>query len=191
MSLEMVPPSQVLAVWRDTVRRAPCDADAWQGLGIAFEAHGQFLRALEAFRQAAQFGAPRGQIEQAIGLLFLRHGFLEQAEAAFRAAGADPSQAADAHFNLGVVLLRRERYGEACAAFESFVAAERSNPAGHAYHGLALLALQRPAEAVVAFSRAHSCEPAYMADRRDLLRAWDTALSALCDAVDPPRASAH
>lgn len=110
-----------LALWGDVIVTAPRNARAWVNYGLALEASGDRLRALEAHANAVAIEPVYPFARNNYGLALLHAGRISDAIHEFELAIEQSPRVAAAHFNRANALLALGRVEDAIAGFETAV----------------------------------------------------------------------
>lgn len=100
------------------------DAEAVNGLGIAYGAAGRYAEAIQAFERVLALDGSSGLALQNIAAMHLEQNHITEAEQFARRAVAAAPSLGKAHTTLGVVLARTGRRDEAIEAWKRAVAAD-------------------------------------------------------------------
>ena len=144
------------------------NADAYAGLGDAYDALGQSAEALTAYEKALELNPGLTALRAPLGTLYYGVGNYEKAEINLKQALAlkpDDTRLQDLY---GLVLYRLGRDGEAAKALEKAVATNRKNPTTYYYLGEVYDRLNRPAEAVAAYRSTLELDPKFTEAYYDL-----------------------
>lgn len=105
------------SMWRDSIEKAPGNARAHNGLGIAARAKGDLDAALDHFRRAVEADPGYAESQNNLGALLAQRGNLEEAGRHLQTAVRLAPTQADAYNNLGNVLTRVGRLDDAIASY--------------------------------------------------------------------------
>jgi len=147
-----------VAIWTNTVAKAPRNARAHNNLALAWQEAGDGARAHAHYARAVELQPDYVSAHYNWGVALLEQGAAADAVTQLEAAVRLAPEHVDARVNLGTALVRAQRAGEAVAVLE---AALRVRPAGDIHYnlGVAFLALGRRAEAAAQFEAALQREP--------------------------------
>lgn len=148
-----------VAIWSDTVAKAPQNARAHNNLALAWQEAGDVARAAASYARALQLAPDYVSARYNWGAALLAQGAAAEAISQLEAAVRLAPDHADARVNLGAALVRTGRAADALVHFE---AAARLRPAGDVHYnwGVALLELGRRSDAAAQFERALAVAPA-------------------------------
>lgn len=147
-----------VAIWTDTVAKAPRNARAHNNLALAWQQAGDGAQANRHYARAIALEPGYVSARYNWGVALLERGAATEAVAQLEAAVRLAPDHLDARVNLGNALVRARRPAEALPVFE---AALQLRPAGDIRfnYGVALLELGRRAEAAAQFEQALLLEP--------------------------------
>jgi Tfp pilus assembly protein PilF len=137
-----------LALWTDTVARAPGSPYAWYNLGGVREAAGDDSGALEAYRRAIAIDPRDADAAVNAGAILLRRGDLAGAAPLLEAGARELPAAVEAQFNLGLVRFLDGRFGPAADALRLAASLDPGACPPATLLGHALVLSGRPAEAL-------------------------------------------
>jgi tetratricopeptide (TPR) repeat protein len=149
-----------LALWRDTVAKAPRNARARYNLGIVYSQIGRYDLAVEQDEAGLQSGDSWAAAEQAptiqnkLGFDLAKLGRLPEAVASYQQALRLRPDYAVAHLNLARALVGLERYPEAIDQYQDAVRLNFGGADAEAELGEALIHEGRDEEAVAHFREA-------------------------------------
>jgi len=167
--------SDAESLWRDTIRRDPLCAMAYNHLGSVLANRGRLDEAIAAFRAAVSIDSGLAEPQHNWGMALQQQGKLDEAIAQYAAALRLRPDSRVVRNSLGVTMQAK---GEADAAIRYFAEAIQLDPAyapAHNNWGTVLYARGDPAAAIEHFATAVRLRPAY-AEAQDN---WGVALSAL------------
>jgi tetratricopeptide (TPR) repeat protein len=121
----------VLAIWTDTVAKAPRSPTAHNNLGMALAVAGRVDEALGHFRQALALDPVRPTSHYNIGFTLTHQGHHDEAIGYLREALRLRPIDADAHFALGLALAATGRRAEAARHLEESLALRPQDPEAH------------------------------------------------------------
>jgi tetratricopeptide (TPR) repeat protein len=98
--------SSALALWKDTVARAPHNGRAHENLGKAYEEEGQRLEALREYAAAVQYDPTDARTRYNLATALAQLNKLDGAIDEFKAAVTLSPDYAVAHYNLGLALIK-------------------------------------------------------------------------------------
>ena len=110
--------SSAIALWSDTVAKAPANARAQNNLGVALLDAGRTSEARAAFARAVEIQPHHAFALHNLGTVLLQEGRNEEAAGAFRRAVAASPDSAESYMGLGVALTQLNRSTEAEPIFE-------------------------------------------------------------------------
>jgi Flp pilus assembly protein TadD len=116
-----------VALWSDTVAKAPGNPYTQNNLGIALAAVEQTPEAIRHFRSALQLRPGYAEAEDNLGLALAESGRLPEAIAHYEGALRLKREYPEARMNLGVALAASGRLGEARSQFAEAVALQPGN----------------------------------------------------------------
>jgi Flp pilus assembly protein TadD len=148
-----------LAIWEDTVSKAPGNERAHYNLGLTFNRLGQPDKAIGCYRQAVEIKPDFARAHNNLGAALQQKGRNDEAILHFNEAlKLDPDDA-DTHNNLGVALTDRGQLDEAIAHYERAV--EIRPDFADAHNGLGGLLFQKHKleDAMAHFCRAVELKP--------------------------------
>lgn len=140
-----------LALWRDTVTKAPGNARAHGNLGSALADAGRQDEARLEFEEALRLKPDDAMAHYNLATALERQGRLPEAVARYRESLRLEPDSPKACNNLGNIFVRQRRWAEAGAEFAAALRLDPEYPEAHNNLGNVLITLGRPAEAVPHF----------------------------------------
>jgi tetratricopeptide (TPR) repeat protein len=128
-------------------------------LGIALQAEGKILQAIENYRQAVLLQPDFAEAHDNLGTALQDEGRLEDAVASHRRAISLKPGLAGAHFNIGNALQKLARPGEAIESYRQAIFLNPNFADAHGNMGNALRAQGRLNEALASYRKALSLKP--------------------------------
>ncbi|HUL54351.1 MAG TPA: tetratricopeptide repeat protein [Opitutaceae bacterium] len=157
-----------LALWQETVDRAPGSAIAQSNLGAALFARDRLREALHHYEVSYRLNPNLASIHFNLGLVLVRTQRLSEAAAHFAEAFRLNPRFYPAHHQLGLTLLRLGRPEEALAQFAQAIQLAPAMTEAHYEAGVALMKLGRAADAIPRFRDALRLNPDYVEAACDL-----------------------
>ncbi|MEM8952756.1 MAG: tetratricopeptide repeat protein [Verrucomicrobiota bacterium] len=159
------PQAATIRLWQDNTEKVPAAAAAWNELGIAQGAHGDWEQALTSFLESIKVDGGRfSKPWNNLGTAHANLGNNEKALEAFRKATDLNPLEFDAWGNMGTILLRLNQPEEAIKVFDKTLELRPMSPATYHNKGLALARLGRGQEAAASLGRAaemNSANPSF------------------------------
>ena len=152
---------QAEATWRQILRLAPDDADAYYNLGNALADQERHEEAESAYREAIRLNPDYADAYSNLGITLADQERHEEAESAFRNVIRLAPDNALAYNNLGAVLTDQGRYEEAESAFRNLIRLEPGNASAYFHLGNGLYDQGRYEEAESAYREAIRLNPDY------------------------------
>ncbi len=143
-----------LALWQDTVAKAPDNPRAHTNLGNLLDEAGQTEAAMAAYRTALRVQPGYALADHNLANILIRLGRIDEVLAGYREAIRRDPRSANARLNLGNILALQEDWAGALAEFDAAVQIDPADPIAHHNRGNALYNLGRFAEAAAAYERA-------------------------------------
>ena len=148
-----------IALWSDTVAKAPRSARAWTGLGAAWLSAGDFARALECSRRASGIDPAHPAPHMNAGLACEGLGRYAEAIEAFATTVRLNPAFTEAHRHLSACHIELGQFDEAAEPLRRALELDPSDPRKHVLLGVFLAARDRPDQAVEAYAHALHLDP--------------------------------
>ena len=150
-----------LALWEDTVAKAPDNPRAHANLGQVLLAQGRVAEAVRSLRQAVALAPDEPRARSLLGFALTGQGQRAEAVACFReVVRLDPDNPG-AQENLAVALQANREFEEAIEWYRKVLRSQPDNARLHFALGTALAAVGRDAEAAESFRTAIRLDPGY------------------------------
>lgn len=150
-----------IAIWTDTVAKAPGNARAHYNLGVALDTVGRTPEALVHYRHALIVDPHYVQAQNNLGNALVEQGKIAEGISLLEAALRLRPAYADASYNLGNALLHSGRPVDAIGQYRASLRIEAKQPKARNNLGVALLKTDRGPEAMREFELAISLNPAF------------------------------
>jgi Tfp pilus assembly protein PilF len=150
-----------LALWQDTVAKAPRNARAQYNLGVAFADCGQFRAAIPHYEAALEINPRYAEAHANLGNALADVGQLDAAIACFQRALAIEPELAVAHYDFANVLAARGQIGEAITHYQSALESTPGFPEAHNNLAGLLAGRGQPDEAIAHYRQAVESKPDY------------------------------
>ena len=172
-----------LALWTDTVTKAPGNPRAHLELGHAFAAAGRLDEAVAAYEHAIQFSSSTASTHLGLAGAALQLGRTGEALSAYEAALRLTPESAAIHLDLAAVQIRLGRVAEATGHYREAARLGVSTAVGKRHYGRALAESGRMVEALAELEASAKLEPANARTHLDL----GMVLSALGRSIEGQR----
>lgn len=165
-------PVGAAALYRESLERAPDNAEAWHLLGVALAQTGQTLPAIEAFGRAIALKPDHAEAHGNLGTVLQAADRFAESEKALRAAVSLAPRTPAFHYNLGNLLLATRRPHAAAEAYRAAIRLQPRYPEAYSNLGTALRDLEELDAATTAFESAVAQKAEYAEARYNLANAY-------------------
>ena len=148
-----------LAIWEDTVVKAPQNASAHNTLGVELTNCDRLSEAIEHYQEAVRLKPDWAAAHNNLGAAFTESGRLEEAIEQYQQAVQLQPENPSAHFNLAGVLKTMGRLPEAIEHYQQSVRLQPDHAESHYNLANSLAKSGRPAEAVEHYQEAIRRQP--------------------------------
>ena len=159
----------------------PNDADAYNGLGIAYGQQGQFEEAIAAFLEAIQLEPEHNWAHNNLGRTYINMERFDEGIVELSEAIRITPDNANAHYNLGLAYANLEQYEEAIPAYKEALRLDPNLVLTHIDLAVVYTRLGQPEEAIASFETYLELVP--NADNREAIAAEIVRLGATSIAV--------
>lgn len=152
--------ASAIALWQDTVEKAPYNTRAWTSLGVAYLEAGRFDEAIRSVEQAVKLAPDSAGLHADMALALVRVNRPLEATTHYETALSLAPEFAEAHIGYGALLQKLGRFELSEARLRRAVELAPGSARARCYLGISLLALGRASEAIPELTEAVQLDPA-------------------------------
>jgi tetratricopeptide (TPR) repeat protein len=157
-----------LAIWQDTVAKAPHNARSHSSLGVALARRGQVDEAITHFQKALEIKPDYAEAHNNLALALAGRGQVDEAIAHYHTALEVKPDETEAHNNLALVLAGRGQVDEAVAHYHKALEVKPDCAEVHNNLAMALAGRGQVDEAITHFQKALEIKPDYAEAQNNL-----------------------